>query len=263
MTDSSDPRPGLPPEQRAIRARCFHSAGTFVEFPKTDIDTSVSGRFEKVAAMYPDRVAVRIANEPMTYDELNTAANRLAHAILAERPDRQEPVAIFLERSAVLSVATLAVLKAGKIALHLEPNAPRDRNTHILVESGARLMLSNAVHASTARQWASHNRLLFNIDELRSALGVDNLKVAISSGDYAYIGLTSGVTGKIKCAMKTHGYLLHSVMDETNSCHICPDDRLVILGFNAISKFPFMALLNGAAYYSLDRRDDELLRLHR
>jgi hypothetical protein len=30
----------LRPEQQAIRDRCFHPSGTFVDFPKEDVETS-------------------------------------------------------------------------------------------------------------------------------------------------------------------------------------------------------------------------------
>jgi hypothetical protein len=31
----------LPPEQEAIRAKCFHPSGTFVGFPIEDVETSI------------------------------------------------------------------------------------------------------------------------------------------------------------------------------------------------------------------------------
>jgi hypothetical protein len=38
-----------PPEQEAMRAKCFHPTGTFVEFKKEELEQSVSQRFEKIA----------------------------------------------------------------------------------------------------------------------------------------------------------------------------------------------------------------------
>jgi hypothetical protein len=39
--------PQTPPEQQAIRDKCFHPSGTFVEFPMEDVETSIPARFEK------------------------------------------------------------------------------------------------------------------------------------------------------------------------------------------------------------------------
>ena len=106
----------LPPEQEAIRARCFHPSGTFVEFPKEDVETSIPERFEKVVRLYPDHFAVKRKEQTVTYDALNRAANRLARRILTRQQPKQEPVALFLEPGISLIVASLGVLKAGKLA---------------------------------------------------------------------------------------------------------------------------------------------------
>jgi hypothetical protein len=38
----------LPTEQQAIRAKCFHPAGTFIEFPREEIEQSIAERFGKI-----------------------------------------------------------------------------------------------------------------------------------------------------------------------------------------------------------------------
>jgi hypothetical protein len=40
----------LPPEQEAIRAKCFYPTGKFGEFPKEEVEQSIPERFEKMAA---------------------------------------------------------------------------------------------------------------------------------------------------------------------------------------------------------------------
>ena len=73
--------PGIPPEQQAIRAKCFHPTGTFIEFNKEEIEQSIPERFEKIVRMYPDRLAVKSEKHSLTYDQLNKAANRIAQKI--------------------------------------------------------------------------------------------------------------------------------------------------------------------------------------
>jgi non-ribosomal peptide synthetase component F len=67
-------RSQLPPDQQAIRDKCFHPTGTFVEFPKEEIEQSIPERFEKIVRLYPDRIAVKTANQAWTYAELNGMA---------------------------------------------------------------------------------------------------------------------------------------------------------------------------------------------
>ena len=97
MIDSSKSRLKLPPEQQAIRDRCFHPSGRFVEFPIEDVERSIPERFERIVRQYPDRIAVKTRDHQFTYDELNKRANRLAHYILTRRGPAQEPVALFLD----------------------------------------------------------------------------------------------------------------------------------------------------------------------
>jgi hypothetical protein len=43
-------RSQLPPEQEAIRAKCFHPTGKFVEFLKEEVEQSIPEQFEKMPA---------------------------------------------------------------------------------------------------------------------------------------------------------------------------------------------------------------------
>ena len=87
----------LPPEQEAIRAKCNHPSGTFEAYSPDEIEQSISERFKKIVVQSPDRIAIKTKAVQITYDTLNKAANRLAHAIVDRRGYDQEPVAVFLK----------------------------------------------------------------------------------------------------------------------------------------------------------------------
>src|SRR5689334_10591721 len=127
MGDLSETVANFPPEQRAIREKCFHRTGTFIEFRREDLDQSIADRFEQQAARYPYRVAFRSRRHTLTYGELNRRANRLAHAILA-RPDiAQLPIALLFEHDAPFVVASIGVLKTDKVQVPLESGFPQAR----------------------------------------------------------------------------------------------------------------------------------------
>ena len=142
--------PDLPPEQQAIRAKCFHPTGTFVEFNKEEIEQSIADRFEEQVRRYPDRLAVKTEKEELTYEELNNAANRVARAILAQRGVGEEPVALLFEHGAPMFAALLGVLKAGKFYVPLDPSYPRARVSYILQDSRADLIVTNHRNLSLA-----------------------------------------------------------------------------------------------------------------
>jgi non-ribosomal peptide synthetase component F len=132
MSDRDDHSFEIPPEQQMIRAKCFHPSGAFAEFPKDDVEKSITERFEKIVLTYADRIAVKTKERQFTYQELNKQANRLAHYLLVQRGAVPEPVALFLDRWDKLLIAHLAVLKAGKFSLGLDAAAGVARPAHLL-----------------------------------------------------------------------------------------------------------------------------------
>ena len=121
----------IPAEQRAIRDKCFHPTGTFIEFDKTAIEQSIPSRFEEQVRRYPGRLAVKTRNHQVTYDELNKNSNRFAHAILEQQGAGEEQIALLLEPGAAPISAILGVLKAGKSYVPLNPANPLARTGHL------------------------------------------------------------------------------------------------------------------------------------
>ena len=249
----SDPGPypaQLPPEQQAIRAKCFHPTGTFIEFPKEDVETSISARFEKIVEQFPNRPAVINWNRPLTYRELNQAANRLAHAILAQRGNKQEPIALLLEHDSPLLLAIMGVLKAGKICVVLDPSFPIARSAFLLEDSQAGLLITDRENVSLAREYAQDRCRVVDIGELDSGHSVNNPGLPITSDHFAFLIYTSGATGQPKGVIQNHRNLLHDTRVYCNGLHVCTDDRVALLYSCSASqglKITFAALLNGAA----------------
>ena len=247
----------LPLEQQAIRAKCIHPSGRFVEFPKEDVELSMPARFEKIAARYGHRTAVKRGNQALTYQDLNQAANRLAHAIVAQRGRVQEPIALLMEHDIPLFVAILGVLKAGKICLVLDPSFPKDRSAFLLQDSQASLLIADGENFSLARGLALDSCGLVNIDQLGSAISSENPGLAVAPQDFAFLIYTSGSTGRPKGVIQTHANLLHDSLIYCNGLHICVDDRIALLYSCSVSqgvKITFATLLNGAALYPFNIR---------
>ena len=89
---------GIPPEQQALRDRCVHPTGAFIPFPLEDVEGSIPERFARQVRRWPDRVAVAASGRRVTYAELDRAANRVAHAVLAHRGPGEESIALLSTR---------------------------------------------------------------------------------------------------------------------------------------------------------------------
>jgi amino acid adenylation domain-containing protein len=245
----------LSPEQQAIRDKCLHPTGTPVEFTKEEIEQSIAGRFEKIARRYPDRTAVKVKNRELSYHELNRAANRAAGRIFSELGDAPEPVAVLFEHGIQAIIAILALLKAGKIFVALDPSSPRERTAHILEDCGVRFILTNPANADSANDLSGNTRRLLDLDNLNDSMPAADLGIGVPPDALSHILYTSGSTGKPKGVMQTHRNTLQEVMAYANNFHICPEDGMTLLascGSGQGIKNALCALLNGARLCPLE-----------
>src|SRR5919108_141315 len=118
--------------QQSGRRSRIGPTNAFVEFKREETEQSISERFEQQVTKYPAKIAIKTTNGALTYDELNKAANRVARAILAERGERGEPVALLLGYDTRMIVGVLGVLKAGKICVPLDLSYHDARAPYVL-----------------------------------------------------------------------------------------------------------------------------------
>ena len=62
MSTFSGPPADLPPEQQAIRNKCFHPSGNFIEFKPEETRQSIPDRFEQQVRKYIDRRAINLSS---------------------------------------------------------------------------------------------------------------------------------------------------------------------------------------------------------
>ena len=117
-----------------------------VTFPREAIEVSIPSIFERQVGLQPDWLAVKTATHAWTYDELNGTANRIAHAVLARDGSERRPVGILVEQGAPLIAAFLGVLKAGKLAVMLDPSHPPARLAQLIAEAQATCVVMTAGH---------------------------------------------------------------------------------------------------------------------
>ena len=264
MSDPLKHHNELPPAQQAIRDKCFHPSGTFVEFPIEDVETSIPARFEKIVRMYPNRLAVKDLRRSVTYDELNKAANRIAHSILEKRGHVSEPVVLLFEHGIQVIAAIFGVLKAGKFYVVIDPSAPLERIHSIVDDSGADLIVTNSRNADLANELKHATCALVNCDKLSDFYPSDNIFQAVLPDDLATICYTSGSTGEPKGVVEVHRNALHSVKLFTERTCICVHDRFTLLhslSFASGHRHLRAALLNGASLFPFDIKSEGMRRL--
>ena len=217
----------------------------------------VPRQFEAQAARRGDAIALIHGDETINYGELNARANRLASRLRAHGIGTDVVVGLGLERSITMMVALLAVLKAGGAYLPLDPDYPAERLAHMLGDSGAKLLLTQAAlldrFAPALRTSGAEAWLL----DTESGDGHDaNLDLEIHPESLAYVIYTSGSTGLPKGVMVRHGAVTNFLATMAEQPGIARDDRvlgLTSLSFDIAVLELWLPLTHGAQVVLADR----------
>ena len=106
--------------------------------------------FEEQAERTPTAVAVVYGDQQLTYRELNTRANRLAHSLRDLGVGPETLVGICVERSVELVVGLLGILKAGGAYVPLDPEYPAERLAFMVADSDVARDLDGAAPSASA-----------------------------------------------------------------------------------------------------------------
>lgn len=179
-----------------------------LEWNNPAVPRSIHELFEEQVARTPHAVAVVFESEQLTYADLNTRANRVAHRLhrLGVRPE--QCVGILVERSFEMVIGLLGILKAGGAYVPLDPRMPQDRLLFMIDESRASIVLT---HSAFAGQLHGFGGTLIRLDVAEDELAGEsehNLSVIASPDNLMGLLYTSGSTGKPKATMITgRGFL--------------------------------------------------------
>ncbi|WP_446326855.1 non-ribosomal peptide synthase/polyketide synthase [Burkholderia pseudomallei] len=221
-------------------------------------NSGVHRLFEAQAARTPDATAIVDGATTLDYRALDARANRIAHALAHAGVRAGDRVALHLEPSIGLVAAQLAVLKLGAAYVPVDVGNPPARKAFVAQDSGARLVLGDAV-----LDWPA-------------AAGVPQRDLAVllagpwpsdaparapqCGGDTpAYVMYTSGSSGQPKGVLVTHRGIARLAV---NSGYATFDasDRFAFASnpaFDASTFEVWTALLNGASI-GIVKRDDLL-----
>ncbi|WP_432093149.1 non-ribosomal peptide synthetase [Streptomyces sp. bgisy100] len=169
----------------------------------------------------PDALAVR---EPLTevahtYRELWERAGWVAAELHGSGVGHGDLVAVDLPRSADLIVALLGIVRAGAAYLPLDIQAPVERVTGIVGESGAAAVLAGP----SGTRASGLDVPVLRVPDRRPAHAVPT--VSANGEDRVYVTYTSGSTGRPKGVVIPHRAVVRLVT-APNYCVIEPGDRV-------------------------------------
>ncbi|MFB6456932.1 amino acid adenylation domain-containing protein [Chitinophaga sp. Hz27] len=220
--------------------------------------------FEDQATKFPENTAVVYGGTKLSYRELEEQANRLANYLQENIPaGKDQLVGIMLDRSANMIIAILAVLKAGRAYVPIDPELPPDRKSYIFQDTGIKMLITQMDYLMALDYYTGD---MFAIDVQLDIL--DNLATPPAAApqpqDLAYVIYTSGSTGKPKGVMVEHKGIVNTI--------IAQRDELVIkehmnglqfasFSFDASVSETFIILAAGATLHIIPEGDKKNISL--
>ncbi len=191
------------------------------------------------ARQAPDKVAIFLGDDVLTFGELDRRSNRMANALLAKGMRQGDRVILYVGNSVELVVAIAALWKAGALPIPITTWTV-GRELAFLVSDSEPFAVLYGPEQATAVQAANLPQDVMHISTVASDHALD-LKSLIASGverpppalpaepDDAMIGYTSGTTGKPKGAILTHANLITAQLLISTFCDLRGDDTYMII----------------------------------
>jgi len=170
---------------------------TAIEYPK---ERCVHQLFEEQVEKTPDEPALLACDGTLTFDKLNTTANKIANALIKKGIKQNDVVALILPRQSCYISAMLGILKSGGSYLPLDTAYPKERITFLLDDSKAKLTVTTPEFADKV----SFSGEIVYIDKLLDRHENENPNIPIDPDSLFCALHTSGSTGTPKVAGLTH-----------------------------------------------------------
>ncbi|KAI0602060.1 amino acid adenylation domain-containing protein [Biscogniauxia sp. FL1348] len=196
---------------------------------------SLSQLVENTASRYPTNEALCFAttigvssveSQVLTYDVLNSRANRIAHYLQHAGAVPGETIAIAMDKSPLLYCCILGILKAGCAYLPMLPSTPLQRILLILEQAQPRFCLTDNSTPFSGSDETPCKIVNMESEDL-SALPDRNIVVQGDPSRLAYIIYTSGTTGTPKGVSISNNNMLSNIEVLSSIYPHSPTDRML------------------------------------
>ncbi|MFN4323013.1 MAG: amonabactin biosynthesis non-ribosomal peptide synthetase AmoG [Aeromonas media] len=210
-------------------------------------------QFERRAAQFPDALAVSDGEGALSYGELETRANQLAHWLLVQGVTPGAAIGIQAKRDLAFVIGLLACWKAGAAYVPLDPAYPAERLAHILGDAAIHLVLGGEqderlAEALTGADAGYHNLHRLALESLPCSVPA----IARDAAMLAQIIYTSGSTGLPKGVMVEQGSLVNLMADHAERIELDRSGAMfncMSLSFDAGNMTTLLPLSCGAALH--------------
>ena len=177
---------------------------------------SIKEALENAASAIPNKEAIVLDTQRITYGELDEASNRVANALMKLGMKKGTHVAILMSHSPKWVISYFGVIKGGGIAVLLNTALKAPELDSLLRDSDSVILITEKKFSRMLSSVLPHIPLLKDVIEVDAASYTRMIAssssaspaIDIKDDDEATIFYTSGVLGKQKGVVHTHASLM-------------------------------------------------------
>ena len=225
----------------------YNFNNTTLDYPK---DKSIYEVFEEQTILTPDKTALVFKDFSFTYSELKNLVQVYANKLNSCNINKNDVVAIHLERSHKLIALQLAILKIGAVFLPVDKRYPVDRIEYMCGDCNVKLLISDELSKN------SFTANIMTINELEAIIPT-TIAQTVFNDDVCYIIYTSGSTGTPKgCLLHSKGLLNfcknNNTLETLNTIENCTFACVNSVSFDYFIAESLLPLTNGFTTVILD-----------
>ena len=177
---------------------------------------SVHELFEEQADRSPEAIAVVEEDRQLSYHEVNSRSNALAHCLIEQGVTRSGVVGLCVAGDVEWTVGLLGILKAGGAYVRLDPDEPAERFHYLLENSGAELIVTQASLRSRVQLESigvPDGRRCLELEGVSPASSGRNPGVMVRATDLACVRYQADAVGVPVGRMISHSGLVENLLN--------------------------------------------------
>ena len=227
---------------------------TALDYPR---DQSLHQCIAERCREFSDKVAVFCEDEELTYEQLDSASNRVANYLVAQGVGPGDLIGVCCNRNIDMPILLNGILRSGAGYVPLDPDYPLDRLKYMVENADIQHVLAHESLQSiteafdvTTIYYDSQN------PEIQSQADSQPKVETDVENDVAYVIFTSGSTGKPKGVLVHHRAAVNLMFAFGYQPGFNSDDRLLAtttLSFDISVVEMFLPLVHGGQIVIVDR----------
>src|SRR5947209_17612736 len=172
---------------------------------------NLAGILTETASRHGDRIAMKLDDAELSYEQLEEASARSAGLIRAKGVEVGDRVAVMLPNVPYFAILYFGILRAGAVVVPLNPRYGHTEVAYHVGDSGAKLLFAWHQFIGAAEKGAGEHGIEIipvepgKFEEMLGGAEEDYSVADRDRNDPAVILYTSGTTGAPKGAVLTHG----------------------------------------------------------